>query len=200
MAKFIVWLLAAVGAVLLFQQSAHGFTTGSAAAPPKSTAASISPTALHVLGPKQYLQMEKMKNPEKTEATIKGLMKKNKLTREQAEKRYGEFLADPDGFALRAGEARNRAEGYRNWEEAAIGRSDDPEATRARIEKFKADNQKKALGIIGLLCSFLLYTSSTNQVVNFNGFEDNPRTNPAYQYMQTIRAEEAAKEAAKAAK
>ena len=93
MAKFIVWLLAAVSAVLLFQQSAHGFTTGSAAAPPKSTAATVSPTALRVLGPKQYLEMEKMKDPEKTEATITGLMKKNKLTREQAEKRYGEFLA-----------------------------------------------------------------------------------------------------------
>ena len=108
-----------------------------------------------VIGPKQVLAMEKMKDPKKFERTIKSLMKQNKLSREQAEKRYGEFLADPDGFALRASEESWRAEGYKNWEEAAIGRSNDPEATRARIDKFKTDNRNKALILISLFSAFL---------------------------------------------
>lgn len=36
------------------------------------------------------------------------------LTRGQAEKRYGEFLADPDGFALKAAEEERREKGEWN--------------------------------------------------------------------------------------
>ena len=38
------------------------------------------------------------------------------LTRGQAEKRYGEFLADPDGFALAAAEEQRREKGEWNWQ------------------------------------------------------------------------------------
>ena len=62
-------------------------------------------------------------------------MKQKKLSRQDAEKRYGTFLVDPDGFALRAGEKAMKEDGYKNWEEAAIGRSKDPEATRVRIQE-----------------------------------------------------------------
>ena len=54
-----------------------------------------------------------MKHPTKFETTIKGLMKKNKLMRDQAEKRYGDFLVDPDGFALRAGEEMRKKDFYK---------------------------------------------------------------------------------------
>jgi hypothetical protein len=79
--------------------------------------------------------LEKRKNPSGYEKTITGLMKQKKLSRQDAEKRYGTFLVDPDGFALRAGEKAMKEDGYKNWEEAAIGRSKDPEATRVRIQE-----------------------------------------------------------------
>lgn len=115
-----------------------------------------SPTSLKIFGPKQALAIELKKNPAKTEATIANLMKKNKLTRSAAEKRLGEYLVDPDGFALRAGAKRDKEEGYKNWEEAAVGRSKDPVATRERIDKFKRDSQFKALGVIAVFSAVLL--------------------------------------------
>ena len=48
-----------------------------------------------VVGPKQALALEKLKNPKQVERTVTSLMKTKKLTRAQAEKRYGEFLVDP---------------------------------------------------------------------------------------------------------
>eukprot|EP00543_Licmophora_paradoxa_P019302 CAMPEP_0202464656 /NCGR_PEP_ID=MMETSP1360-20130828/62632_1 /ASSEMBLY_ACC=CAM_ASM_000848 /TAXON_ID=515479 /ORGANISM="Licmophora paradoxa, Strain CCMP2313" /LENGTH=154 /DNA_ID=CAMNT_0049088055 /DNA_START=132 /DNA_END=592 /DNA_ORIENTATION=- len=125
--------------------------------PPSSTTArfgssssSTSPmaTQLNVFSPKEALSIERLKNPKKTEATIAGLMKSKKLTRAQAEKRYGEFLLDPDGFALRAADAQMREKGYKDWKERAIGESDDPEATRKRIDEFQAKNSIKGTAII----------------------------------------------------
>mmetsp|Transcript_6364 Transcript_6364/g.9281 ORF Transcript_6364/g.9281 Transcript_6364/m.9281 type:complete len:156 (-) Transcript_6364:2079-2546(-) len=122
-------------------------------------------TQLHIFGPKQALEIERAKNPKAVEATIQGLMKQKRLTREQAEKRYGEFLNDPDGFALRAGEETWKREGYRNWEEAAVGRSADPEATAARIAKFKRDSQLKGVSIMTLGSALLLWYASQNPYV-----------------------------------
>lgn len=73
-----------------------------AAFAPHSTAGSNAgrsraATSLYVMGPKQAAAMERLKNPAKYEETIQGLMAQKGLTRGQAEKRYGEFLADPDG-------------------------------------------------------------------------------------------------------
>ena len=45
---------------------------------------------------------------------LQGLMAQKGLTRGQAEKRYGEFLADPDGFALKAAEEERREKGEWN--------------------------------------------------------------------------------------
>ena len=45
---------------------------------------------------------------------LQGLMAQKGLTRGQAEKRYGEFLADPDGFALKAAEEQRREKGEWN--------------------------------------------------------------------------------------
>ena len=47
---------------------------------------------------------------------LQGLMAQKGLTRGQAEKRYGEFLADPDGFALKAAEEQRREKGEWNWQ------------------------------------------------------------------------------------
>eukprot|EP00555_Chaetoceros_dichaeta_P010143 CAMPEP_0198267704 /NCGR_PEP_ID=MMETSP1447-20131203/34208_1 /TAXON_ID=420782 /ORGANISM="Chaetoceros dichaeta, Strain CCMP1751" /LENGTH=108 /DNA_ID=CAMNT_0043958419 /DNA_START=42 /DNA_END=365 /DNA_ORIENTATION=+ len=68
-----------------------------------------------VFGPRQALAIEKRKNPQQFEITIQGLMKSKKLTRDQAEKRYGDFLLDPDGFALKAAEDERREVGYKDW-------------------------------------------------------------------------------------
>lgn len=122
-------------------------------------------THLGIFGPKQALEIEKRKNPKAVESTIQGLMKQKKLTRDQAEKRYAEFLNDPDGFALRAGEETWKREGYKNWEDAAVGRSADPEATAARIAKFKRDSQLKGVSIMTLGSALLLWYSSQNPYV-----------------------------------
>jgi hypothetical protein len=92
--------------------------------------------------------MEKRKNPAKFEETIQGLIKRNKLTRPQAEKRYGEFPLDPDGFALNAAARERQAKGYKDWKEQAIARSDDPEATAKRIASFQLLNSLKGTAII----------------------------------------------------
>ena len=102
------------------------------------------------------MAIEFKKDAKKTEATITSLMEKNKLSLAAAEKRYREFLVDPDGFALCAGAARNKAEGYKNWEDAAVGRSKDQQATRERIDNFKKQSQLKALGVIAVFSAVLL--------------------------------------------
>eukprot|EP00567_Pseudictyota_dubia_P014052 CAMPEP_0197436310 /NCGR_PEP_ID=MMETSP1175-20131217/3779_1 /TAXON_ID=1003142 /ORGANISM="Triceratium dubium, Strain CCMP147" /LENGTH=161 /DNA_ID=CAMNT_0042965567 /DNA_START=79 /DNA_END=564 /DNA_ORIENTATION=+ len=122
-------------------------------------------TALSVFGPAQAAAIEKRKNPQKFESTIQGLMKTKGLTREQAEKRYGEFLVDPDGFALAAAEAERKEKGYKNWEEQAIAKSDDPEATRARIEAFKNKNRTRGIIIMILFSAAAVANSVMNPYV-----------------------------------
>lgn len=131
--------------------------------------ARASSVSLNVFSSKEALGIEKMKNPRKTEQTIQGLMKAKKLTRAQAEQRYGEFLLDPDGFALRAADEQIREKGYKDWKERAIGESDDPEATRQRIDEFQKRNSLKGTAII------LLFFGS---VVIFNGM--NPYIPPGH--------------------
>ena len=84
--------LVAILAVALFSAD-----LAAAFAPIGSNAGRAVTSALNVMGPKQAAAMEKLKNPAKYEQTIQGLMAQKGLTRGQAEKRYGEFLADPDG-------------------------------------------------------------------------------------------------------
>jgi len=105
-------------------------------------------------------------------------MKSKKLTLPQAEKRYGEFLIDPDGFALRAGEAARKEAGYKDWEEAAIARSDNPDETRDRIAKFKSQSQFKALAVIAVFSAALLWASENNKTYSFGGVVDSPTSNP----------------------
>jgi len=118
-----------------------------------------------VLGPKQFLAIEKRKNPKKFETTIQNLMKKKKLSRKQAETRYGNFLVDPDGFALQAAADERREKGYKDWKEQAIAKSDDPEATRERIDEFQKINSLKGTAIIFLFSAAALYYSSTNTYI-----------------------------------
>lgn len=87
------------------------------------------------------------------------------LTREEAEERYGSYLVNPTDFALQAGEEVWKADGYKNWEEAAIGRSVDPEATKKRIEEFKKKSQLKGIAIMTLGSAALLYYNSVNPYV-----------------------------------
>mmetsp|Transcript_17159 Transcript_17159/g.23004 ORF Transcript_17159/g.23004 Transcript_17159/m.23004 type:complete len:165 (-) Transcript_17159:344-838(-) len=118
-----------------------------------------------VFGKETALQIEKRKNPQQFEATIEGLMKTKKLTRAQAEKRYGEFLLDPDGFALRAAEEEIKRGGYKDWEEMAIARSDDPEATRERITKFKNKNRTRGIIIMSVFFAAAIASSVMNPYV-----------------------------------
>mmetsp|Transcript_9304 Transcript_9304/g.13205 ORF Transcript_9304/g.13205 Transcript_9304/m.13205 type:complete len:164 (-) Transcript_9304:250-741(-) len=118
-----------------------------------------------VIGPKQVLALEKSKNPQKFEATISGLMRNNNLTREQAEKRYGDFLIDPDGFALRAAAEERKAKGYKNWVEQAVAKSNDPEATRERIDNFTARNRLKGIAIMCVFSAAVLAYSASNPYV-----------------------------------
>eukprot|EP00558_Chaetoceros_sp_UNC1202_P009742 CAMPEP_0197247232 /NCGR_PEP_ID=MMETSP1429-20130617/26991_1 /TAXON_ID=49237 /ORGANISM="Chaetoceros sp., Strain UNC1202" /LENGTH=164 /DNA_ID=CAMNT_0042708087 /DNA_START=12 /DNA_END=506 /DNA_ORIENTATION=+ len=122
-------------------------------------------TSLNVFGPKQALAIEKRKNPQQFESTIQGLMRAKNLTRDQAEKRYGEFLLDPDGFALKASEAERREVGYKDWIEQAVAKSDDPDATRDRIEAFTKRNQLKGTAIMALGSAALLAYSSSNPYI-----------------------------------
>ena len=98
-------------------------------------------------------------------STIQGLMLQKGLSREQAEERYGQYLLNPNEFALKAGEEAWKAEGYKNWEEAAIGRSADPEATAKRIEEFKRKSQLKGIAIMTLGSAALIYYNSVNPYV-----------------------------------
>ena len=113
-------------------------------------------------------------------------MKAKKLTRSAAEKQYGEYLLDPDGFALRAGEAARKEAGYKNWEEAAIGRSDDPDATRDRINKFKRVSTFKALAVIAVFSAALLWASENDKTYTLYGTAiDTPRSNPYLEYKKS---------------
>jgi hypothetical protein len=115
---------------------------------PNGPAAGRRATSLSVFGPKQALTIERTKNPAKFEQTIQGLMSSKDLTRGQAEKRYGEFLVDPDGFALKAAEEERREKGYKDWIDQAVSKSDDPEATLRRIKKFQRFNSIKGTAIM----------------------------------------------------
>ena len=92
----IVALLAAVALFSAAEPAAAFAPTASS-----NSNAGRAATSLYVMGPKQAAAMEKLKNPAKYEQTIQGLMAQKGLTRGQAEKRYGEFLADPDGACVR---------------------------------------------------------------------------------------------------
>mmetsp|Transcript_14966 Transcript_14966/g.20408 ORF Transcript_14966/g.20408 Transcript_14966/m.20408 type:complete len:165 (-) Transcript_14966:418-912(-) len=118
-----------------------------------------------VFGKDTALAIEKRKDPKAFEATIQNLMKTKKLTRAQAEKRYGEFLLDPDGFALKAAEAERKEMGYKDWEEMAIARSDDPEATRERITKFKNKNRTRGIIIMSVFFAAAVASSIMNPYV-----------------------------------
>ena len=98
-------LVAFLAAVALFSAAepaaAFAPTARSSSSSSSSSNAGRAATSLYVMGPKQAAAMEKLKNPAKYEQTIQGLMAQKGLTRGQAEKRYGEFLADPDGACVR---------------------------------------------------------------------------------------------------
>jgi hypothetical protein len=91
-------------------------------------------------------------------------MKTKKLTRQQAEDRYGSFLLDPEGFALRAAEEDRRASGL-DWKEGAIARSSDPEAARKRIDEFQKKNSLKGTAIIFVFFTAVVIYGSMNPYV-----------------------------------
>lgn len=87
------------------------------------------------------------------------------LTTYDTLQRYGEFLLDPDGFALRAAEQERKEAGYKDWIEQAVAKSDDPEATRQRIEDFTKKNQIKGTLIMFAGSAALLAYAATNPYV-----------------------------------
>eukprot|EP00548_Thalassiothrix_antarctica_P005572 CAMPEP_0194134234 /NCGR_PEP_ID=MMETSP0152-20130528/4322_1 /TAXON_ID=1049557 /ORGANISM="Thalassiothrix antarctica, Strain L6-D1" /LENGTH=135 /DNA_ID=CAMNT_0038829873 /DNA_START=153 /DNA_END=560 /DNA_ORIENTATION=- len=118
-----------------------------------------------VVGPAQVLALERMKNPKQFEKTIQNLMKTKKLSRKQAEKRYGDFLVDPDGFALRAAADERKEKGYKDWKEQAIAKSKDPVATKKRIDDFQKAGQLKGTAVIFFFATAAIYYSSQNPYV-----------------------------------
>eukprot|EP00563_Minutocellus_polymorphus_P001203 CAMPEP_0181045946 /NCGR_PEP_ID=MMETSP1070-20121207/14084_1 /TAXON_ID=265543 /ORGANISM="Minutocellus polymorphus, Strain NH13" /LENGTH=166 /DNA_ID=CAMNT_0023124519 /DNA_START=64 /DNA_END=564 /DNA_ORIENTATION=+ len=145
--------------------SVEAFTVPTTSTRRSTSSRSRLTTALNVFGPKQALAIEKAKNPAKFEATVEGLMSTKGLTRGQAEKRYGEFLIDPDGFALQAAEQERREKGYKDWVEQAVAKSDNPEATRKRIEEFTKRNQIKGTAIMVAFSAAVLSFSYANPYV-----------------------------------
>mmetsp|Transcript_3970 Transcript_3970/g.8615 ORF Transcript_3970/g.8615 Transcript_3970/m.8615 type:complete len:161 (+) Transcript_3970:108-590(+) len=133
---------------------------------PNGPATGRPATSLSVFGPKQALAIERTKNPAKFEQTIQGLMSSKGLTRGQAEKRYGEFLVDPDGFALKAAEEERREKGYKDWIEQAVAKSDDPDATRKRIDDFTKRNQLKGTAIMIAFSAAVLSYSTMNPYIS----------------------------------
>ena len=81
------------------------------------------------------------------------------------EQRYGEFLIDPEGFALRAAEIERKEKGYKNWIDQAAARSDDPTATRQRIEDFTNRNRIKGIAIMTIVSAAALAYSASNPYV-----------------------------------
>ena len=153
--------------VLLLQSMLHHVSSFVTILPHRqvTTTTSSPSTSLNMIfGPKQALAMEKKKNPQQFERTIINLMKTKKLTREQAEDRYGAFLLDPEGFALRAAEEDRRASGL-DWKEAAIARSSDPDATRKRIDEFQKKNSIKGTAIIIVFFTAVVVYNSLNPYV-----------------------------------
>jgi hypothetical protein len=80
-------------------------------------------------------------------------------------KRYGEFLVDPDGFALNAAAAERKEMGYKNWIDQAVSKSDDPEGTQKRIDDFTARNKLKGTAIMAVFSAVALYYSAMNPYV-----------------------------------
>mmetsp|Transcript_22553 Transcript_22553/g.34239 ORF Transcript_22553/g.34239 Transcript_22553/m.34239 type:complete len:167 (-) Transcript_22553:41-541(-) len=158
MRHILLFLLLAVATTTV-----DAFVVGSATAVVSSTTTTSQLSM--VVGPSIAAEIEKRKNPKKYEATITSLMKRNKLSRKQAQDRYAEFLADPDGFALRAAAAERKEKGYKDWKEQAIAKSDDPEATRKRIEEFQKKSTLKATAMITFFASAAMYYSSINEFV-----------------------------------
>eukprot|EP00545_Synedropsis_sp_CCMP1620_P012364 CAMPEP_0119012928 /NCGR_PEP_ID=MMETSP1176-20130426/7702_1 /TAXON_ID=265551 /ORGANISM="Synedropsis recta cf, Strain CCMP1620" /LENGTH=164 /DNA_ID=CAMNT_0006965967 /DNA_START=36 /DNA_END=530 /DNA_ORIENTATION=+ len=150
-------LLVLIGATSI---TVDAFTVNTAAVASKRWSSSSSLNM--VVGPKQALMMEKKKNPAKFEKTIQGLMKSKKLSRPQAEQRYGTFLLDPDGFALAAAAQERKVMGDKDWKAQAIRRSDDPEATAQRIATFQRINSLKGTAIIVIFFGAVIVFNTMN--------------------------------------
>ena len=64
--------------------------------------------------------------------------------------------------ALKAAAAERKEVGYKDWIEQAVAKSDDPDATRERIENFTRTNNIKGTAIMAIGGAALLAYSATN--------------------------------------
>ena len=67
--------------------------------------------------------------------------------------------------ALKAAAAERKEAGYKDWIEQAVAKSDDPDATRERIEKFTRKNQLKGTAIMAIGGAALLAYSASNPYI-----------------------------------
>eukprot|EP00543_Licmophora_paradoxa_P005067 CAMPEP_0202446494 /NCGR_PEP_ID=MMETSP1360-20130828/4968_1 /ASSEMBLY_ACC=CAM_ASM_000848 /TAXON_ID=515479 /ORGANISM="Licmophora paradoxa, Strain CCMP2313" /LENGTH=164 /DNA_ID=CAMNT_0049062981 /DNA_START=13 /DNA_END=507 /DNA_ORIENTATION=- len=105
--------------------------------------------------------LQKITNREEYEKAVQGLMKTKGFTREQAEKEYGEFLDNPNNYALNKGEAYYKSLGYKNLMDGVVGEADKEgkgEEVRQRIDDFKKQSQIKATAVLAVAFAAFIYS------------------------------------------
>ena len=104
---------------------------------------------------------KKIMDPEDYNRVVEQKMKQEKLTREQAEQEYNNFLENPSFYyALDKKEEYYKSLGYKDIFEGMIGEAEkagNGEEVRERIGKFKMQSQIKAYSVIALAIASFLY-------------------------------------------
>lgn len=107
---------------------------------------------------------KKMMDPQEYNRVVEEKMKKEKLTREQVEEQYNQFLENPGFYyALDKKEEYYKSLGYKDIFEGMIGEAEkagNGEEVRERIETFKRNSQIKAYSTITFFIAAFLYVRS----------------------------------------
>lgn len=105
------------------------------------TLSTISSSSLHLFG-----------FSDEDERVISQIESSKGLSREEAEKDFKLFKANPNEYALMKGEVYYQSLGYDKLMDGVIGEAEKQgrgEEVRERIAKFKRDSRNKALAVIG---------------------------------------------------
>lgn len=135
-------------------------STSALLAPP---AARPRQTVRHIISPEAMIGLQKAFNREGFEKTVENYMKKKRLSREAAELEFAKYLLDPDAYVLEKAAASKP----QKVKKATMGQRRSPllqayideggDEVRERIEKFERDNSIKAIGIITVFASLLIF-------------------------------------------
>lgn len=120
-------------------------------------------TVRHIISPEAMIGLQKAFNRAGFEKTVENYMKVKRISREAAEIEFAKYLLDPDAYVLeRAAESKPQ-----NVKKATMGQRRSPllqayideggDEVRERIEKFERDNSIKAIAIITVFASLLIF-------------------------------------------